>query len=56
MRDHPLAVLNQNGAGVRMSPGSLSPPLVVGYPVTQPYQRWLGVAPSSRYAIFMRVR
>ena len=24
--------------------------------VTQPYQRWLGEGPSSRYAIFMRVR
>jgi CubicO group peptidase (beta-lactamase class C family) len=26
------------------------------HPVTQPYQRWLGAAPSSRYAIFMRLR
>jgi hypothetical protein len=30
--------------------------LSVSYAVTQPYQRWLGVAPSSRYAILMRLR
>jgi hypothetical protein len=26
------------------------------YPTTQPYQRWLGRRPSSRYAIFIRLR
>ncbi len=26
------------------------------HPATHPYQRWLGSAPSSRYAIFIRVR
>ena len=27
-----------------------------GQAVTQPYQRWLGAAPPSRYAIFIRLR
>jgi hypothetical protein len=26
------------------------------HPVTQPYQRWLGDGPSSRYDIFIRLR
>ena len=31
--------------------------LPAGHPATYPYQqRWLGSAPSSRYAIFIRVR
>src|SRR6266542_6476214 len=41
----------QGGRGDHDRPRRLS-----GHPVTQPYQRWLGATPSSRYAILIRLR
>src|SRR6266516_4468823 len=41
----------QDGRGDHDRPRRLS-----GHPVTQPYQRWLGTTPSSRYAILIRLR
>src|SRR5262245_62864874 len=41
----------QDGRGDHDCPRRLS-----GHLVTQPYQRWLGTTPSSRYAILIRLR
>ncbi len=36
--------------------GDIDHPAFSVQPVTHPYHRWLGAAPSSRYAIFIRLR
>ena len=51
---HSRSWVNARVSGTDVANPSSFPPR--DQPVTQPYQRWLGLAPSSRYAIFIRLR
>jgi hypothetical protein len=42
--------------GAHHAHAASGPGCLLDHPATQPYQRWLGNGPSSRYAILTRLR